>query len=93
MKRVSMKQEMRSKKTGRKAGAVDTEDWIQVNEGSNNEFVGYDSLETEASVLKYRKVKAKGKEAYQLVLTKPLFMQKAADRLVIRANCFLEMKK
>jgi alanyl-tRNA synthetase len=29
-------------------------------------FVGYDTLETKAQVLKYRKIKSKGKEQYQL---------------------------
>src|SRR6476660_2950825 len=53
---------------GRKAGAMDTEDWVVVNDGTSNEFVGYDSLETKAKVLRYRKVKAKGKEAVQIVL-------------------------
>jgi alanyl-tRNA synthetase len=66
---------------GRKAGAVDTEDWVQVTEGSNNEFVGYDLLETEASVLKYRKVKAKGKEAYQLVLNRTPFYAESGGQV------------
>ncbi len=35
---------------------------------SLNEFVGYDSLEIKTRVIKYRKVKVKGKESFQLVL-------------------------
>ena len=56
------------KNRSRAAGAVDTEDWINVIESGSNEFVGYDTIEIKSRLLKYRKVKSKGKEAYQLVL-------------------------
>ncbi len=52
----------------RSAGAVDTEDWVVLIEDGFSEFVGYDSVEIKSKLVKYRKVKAKGKEAYQLVL-------------------------
>lgn len=61
-------EEMQQQKSrSRAAGTVDAEDWIVLKEGSNK-FVGYDSLEAKAEVLKYRKVKAKGRELYQIVL-------------------------
>lgn len=56
------------KDRSRAAGTVDTEDWVVITDTTLNEFVGYDSLEIRSKVTKYRKVKAKGKEAYQLVL-------------------------
>jgi alanyl-tRNA synthetase len=56
------------KNRSRAAGTVDTEDWINLLDTGLQEFVGYDSLEINSRVVKYRKVKAKGKEAYQLVL-------------------------
>jgi alanyl-tRNA synthetase len=60
--------EMQQQKTrSRAATALDTEDWIVLKEGATR-FVGYGQLEATASVLKYRKVTAKGKTAYQLVL-------------------------
>ncbi len=59
---------LQQKNRSRAAGTVDTEDWITVTESGQNEFVGYDSLEIPSKVTRYRKVKAKGKEAYQLVL-------------------------
>lgn len=63
------------KSRSRAATTVDAEDWVVLKEGAN-QFVGYDSLETKASVLKYRKVKAKGKEAYQVVLdTTPFYAE------------------
>lgn len=62
------KAEMQQQKDrSRAATTVDAEDWAVLKEGTNK-FVGYDSLEAKASVLKYRKVKAKGKELYQVVL-------------------------
>ncbi len=63
------------KDRSRSAGTIDAGDWIILKEGSNK-FVGYDSLEAKASVLKYRKVKAKGKELYQIVLdTTPFYAE------------------
>ncbi|MBI2284608.1 MAG: alanine--tRNA ligase [Bacteroidetes bacterium] len=56
------------KDRSRAAGTVDTEDWVVITDTTLNEFVGYDSLEIRSKVTRYRKVKAKGKEAYQLVL-------------------------
>ncbi|MBL7748614.1 MAG: alanine--tRNA ligase, partial [Chitinophagaceae bacterium] len=65
----------KQKDRSRAAGTIDAGDWIVLKEGSNK-FVGYDSLEAKASVLKYRKVKAKGKELYQLVLdTTPFYAE------------------
>jgi alanyl-tRNA synthetase len=63
------------KDRSRSAGTVDAGDWIVLKEGSNK-FVGYDSLEAKASILKYRKVKAKGKELFQIVLdTTPFYAE------------------
>src|SRR6187399_2192944 len=63
------KAEMQQQKDrSRAATAVDAEDWVVLDDYARNEFIGYDSLESETKMVKYRKVKAKGKEAYQLVL-------------------------
>lgn len=56
------------KNRSRAATAIDTEDWVILEEDGANEFVGYDTLEIKSKITRYRKVKAKGKEAYQLVL-------------------------
>jgi len=65
----------KQKDRSRAATSVDTEDWVELKKGTN-QFVGYDLLETETEVLKYRKVKAKGKELYQLVLeTTPFYAE------------------
>jgi len=69
--------ELQKQKTrSRAASALDTHDWIVLKEAKTTNFVGYDSLEAEASVLKYRRVTSKGKEAYQLVLdTTPFYAE------------------
>ena len=64
------------KKRSRAATARDTDDWIVLDDFALNSFVGYDSLEIRTKVVKYRKVKAKGKESYQLVLeTTPFYAE------------------
>lgn len=56
------------KERSRAATAIDTGDWVVVNEGDDVEFVGYDVLQAKTEILKYRKVSAKGKDQFQLVL-------------------------
>ncbi|WP_353134912.1 alanine--tRNA ligase [Pseudopedobacter sp.] len=58
----------KQKERSRAATAIDAGDWVTVNEGEEVEFVGYDNVVAKSKILKYRKVKAKGKEQYQLVL-------------------------
>ena len=49
-------------------------DWTELKDDPSVEFVGYDSLEvTDAQVIKYRTVKVKDKEQYQIVLNKTPF--------------------
>ena len=70
---AEMKQQ---KDRSRAATAVDTEDWIEVNKADRSSFVGYTELSSETQIIKYRKIKAKGKEQYQLVLeTTPFYAE------------------
>jgi alanyl-tRNA synthetase len=83
----------KQKERSRAATAIDTEDWIVVNEGNTNEFVGYASLETEANVLRYRKVKAKGKEAYQIVLDKTPFYAESGGQVGDTGELMIQNEK
>ena len=59
----------------RNAASLDTEDWQIVREGETS-FVGYDNTECDTQILRYRKVKQKNKEYYQVVLTtSPLYAE------------------
>ena len=70
----------KQKARSRAATALDTEDWIILKEGSPK-FVGYDRLDSETEVLRYRKVKAKGKESYQLVLAETPFYAESGGQV------------
>lgn len=62
----------KQKARARNAAAVETGDWIMVREGEE-EFVGYDNTSCETQILRYRKVKQKNKEFYQILLNKTPF--------------------
>ncbi|MEI6764503.1 MAG: alanine--tRNA ligase [Bacteroidota bacterium] len=61
------------KKRSRQAATVDKEDWTELIAGDETEFLGYDTLETSSRIAKFRKVKAKDKEFFQVVLDKTPF--------------------
>ena len=60
------------KERARNAAAVETTDWVILRDGEQ-EFVGYDEFSTPARILRYRKVKQKNKEFYQLMLDRTPF--------------------
>ena len=62
----------RQKEMGRQANKQELGDWVELSEG-DTEFVGYDILSCETKLLRYRKVNQKGKDFYQVVLTKTPF--------------------
>ena len=62
------------KDRSRKDSSKEATDWVIVSdEDFDFEFVGYDEFETEAKIIKYRKVKTKTGEEYHIVLDKTPF--------------------
>ena len=69
MDEAAFKAELQQQKTrSRAATTIDTSDWVTLVEDPLTEFVGYDLLESNTRIVKYRKVKLKGKESWQIVL-------------------------
>lgn len=63
----------KQKERARNAAAKEEGDWIEVAPYTTCEFVGYDTLECDVRLTKYRTIKTKGKELYQLVFDKSPF--------------------
>ena len=61
------------KERSREDASVEAADWIVVREIEGTEFTGYDKTEDEVLITKYRSVKVKGKEIFQLVFNKTPF--------------------
>ncbi len=60
------------KQRARNAAAVEATDWVELHDGVT-EFVGYDMSECDTEILRYRQVKQKNKEYYQIVLARTPF--------------------
>jgi alanyl-tRNA synthetase len=77
------------KNRSRAATAVDTEDWFYIEENKKlienkereTEFVGYTDLESDCFIVRIRKVKAKNKEQYHLVLSKTPFYAESGGQV------------
>ena len=62
------------KQRARNAAAVEATDWVILNpEVKDTIFVGYDEYNITANITRYRHVKQKGKEYYQIILDKTPF--------------------
>lgn len=62
-------EEMAAQKArARNAAAVETGDWVILRDGEQ-EFVGYDNTSVPVNILRYRKVKQKNNEFYQIILS------------------------
>jgi len=71
------------KQRSRAATVTDSEDWTMISEsaGDRPSFVGYDTLQTNSTLLRYRKVKSKGKTSFQIVLDHTPFYAESGGQL------------
>lgn len=79
---AGFRREMEKQKLRSKTDAVkETGDWVMVNEDQRTEFIGYDHLSSPVQIVKYRKVKQKSKELYQLVFDKTPFYAESGGQV------------
>lgn len=65
----------KQKERARNAASVETGDWVTLTD-EETQFVGYDELQAETHIVRYRKLSQKGKEFYQIVLsTTPFYAE------------------
>lgn len=69
------------KDRGRKDAATEQTDWNEVSQAGKTEFIGYDYPEADAQLVKYRSVKQKDKELFQLVLDKTPFYAESGGQV------------
>ncbi|WP_298614829.1 alanine--tRNA ligase [uncultured Odoribacter sp.] len=66
--RREFKAELEAQKArSRSAATVNTDDWIELLNDDEQEFVGYDYIEMEVKIARYRKVMSKGKQLFHMV--------------------------
>ena len=70
------------KQRSRAAATIETDDWIELKkQPQHTEFVGYDTLSEEVQITKYRIIKTKGKQFFQLVLDKTPFYAESGGQI------------
>ena len=71
----------KQKDRSRKAAVIDTDDWIELDATAKCTSSAYTKTETTTKVIKYRKVSAKGKTQYQIVLEETPFYAESGGQI------------
>jgi alanyl-tRNA synthetase len=70
------------KNRSRQAAQVDTHDWVVIRpDNDETGFIGYDTAEADVEVVKYRRVKAKGQEYFEIVLDRTPFYAESGGQV------------
>ncbi len=76
------KTEMEKQKSRSKADAAkETGDWISVRKDMKSVFVGYDQTEADVRIIKYRRIKQKNRELFQLVFDNTPFYAESGGQV------------
>jgi alanyl-tRNA synthetase len=75
------------KDRSRAATSIDTDDWVYTDFGktiqgeNETEFIGYNAFECDTRIVRFRKVKTKNKESYNIVLDKTPFYSESGGQI------------
>ncbi len=80
------------KQRSRLAAEVDTDEWVEIRKGDDQTiFLGYETLDAEAQILKFRKVKTKKESFYQIVLDQtPFYAESGGGKSAIEERLYLQ---
>ena len=69
------------KDRSRAAAKTESDDWVELMPGVEQQFVGYDELVCDVHIVRYRHVRAKDREFYQLVFDRTPFYGEAGGQV------------
>jgi len=71
------------KDRSRSASTLTTDDWVELKPNVETDFIGYDDIEkaTDIEIVRYRLIKSKDKEMYQLVFNKTPFYAESGGQV------------
>jgi alanyl-tRNA synthetase len=79
---AGFKVEMEAQKNrSRNAAAQETDDWVEIRKIDQTEFLGYDKLEAEIRISRYRKVTQQKKTFYQMVFDQTPFYGESGGQM------------
>lgn len=75
------KEMQKQKERSRAATTVDAEDWVELHGDRAVSFLGYGKTECTTSIIRYRKVKSKGSESWQVILRETPFYAESGGQV------------
>lgn len=80
--RKGFETEMKAQKDrSKKAATIEAGDWIELKKMEQQEFIGYNNLESEIFITRYRQIKSKGKDLCHLIFNNTPFYAEAGGQV------------